>query len=154
MKMPVTVSPGGRTTARRRERLVTRSYAVEAARYTGTYPGRADQVQRARKDVARHLAAHPATADAILITSELASNAILHSRSKNESFTVRAEIFPGYLRLEVEDLGGPWNPKPRDPDRPHGLDVIQTLTGPGNWGVDQTGTSRVVWCRLDLETQR
>jgi hypothetical protein len=41
----------------------------------------------------------------VLITSELASNAILHSDSKGEFFTVRAKIFPGYLLLEVEDLG-------------------------------------------------
>src|ERR1019366_5601332 len=64
------------------------------------YPGRPDQVWRARRDVARHLAGHPASDDAVLITSELASNAVLHSRSKGQFFTVRAEIFPGYLWLE------------------------------------------------------
>ena len=133
---------------------VTGSSAVEAARYTGTYPGRPDQVWRACRDVARHLAGHPASDDAVLITSELASNAVLHSSSKGQFFTVRAEIFPGYLWLEVEDLGGPWNPKPRDAARPHGLDVIEALTGQDNWGVAGTEAGRVVWCRLEMKAQR
>ena len=140
-------SPAGDGSGEGRD-TVTRLSAVEAARYTGTYPGRPDQIQRARKDVVRHLAGHPATDDAVLITSELASNAILHSHSKSQSFTVRAEIFPGYLRLEVEDLGGPWNLRPRDAGRPHGLDVVEALTGPDNWGVAGGQAGRVVWCRL------
>jgi serine/threonine-protein kinase RsbW len=127
---------------------VTRSSAVEAARYTGTYPGRPDQVQRACKDVARHLAGHPATDDAVLITSEVASNAVLHSQSKDRFFTVRAELHAGYLWLEVEDLGGPWNLQPREAGRPHGLDVVEALAGPDNWGVDGDQAGRVVWCRL------
>jgi len=127
---------------------------VEAARHTGTYPGRPDQVQRARRDVARHLAGHPATDDAVLITSELASNAIVHSDSKGVFFTVRAEIFPGYIWLEVEDLGGHWNLKPRDAARPHGLDVVEALADPDNWGMDGGQGGRVVWCRLELEAQR
>jgi len=133
---------------------VTGSSAVEAARNTGTYPGRPDQVQRARKDVARHLAGHPATDDAVLIVSELASNAILHSHSKGQSFTVRAETFPDYLWLEVEDLGGPWHLQPPDPARPHGLDVVEALTGPDNWGVDGCEAGRVVWARLERDPQR
>ena len=127
---------------------------MEAARTTGTYPGLPDQVQRARKDVARHLAGHPATDDAVLIVSELAANAILHSHSKGQSFTVRAETFPGYLWLEVEDLGGPWNIRPRDADRPHGLAVVEALTGPDNWGVDGGEAGRVVWARLERDPQR
>jgi hypothetical protein len=52
------------------------------------------------------------------------------------------------LHLEVEDLGGPWHPAPRDTSRPHGLDVIQALTGPGNWGITGDGTGRTAWARL------
>lgn len=133
---------------------MSRAAAEAATGYTGVFRGRADQVQRARRDVARHLAGHPATDDAVLIISELAANAILHSASRGEFFTVRAEIFPGYVWLEVEDLGGPWNLKPRDAARPHGLDVVEAVTGPDNWRVDGGQAGRVVWCRLDLEAQR
>src|SRR5450755_2436363 len=48
-----------------------------ATRFTATYPGRLDQVQDARHEVARHLTGCPAQDDAMLIVSEFASNAIL-----------------------------------------------------------------------------
>jgi hypothetical protein len=51
----------------------------------------------------------------------------------------------------VEDRGGHWNLKPRDAGRPHGLDVLEALAGPDNWGADGNEAGRVVWCRLDLE---
>ena len=53
--------------------------------------------------------------------------------------------------IEAEDSGGPW--RRRLPDgRPHGLDVVEALTGPDGWGAEiTTGGSRVVWARLDLD---
>ena len=115
-----------------------------------TYPGTADQVSRVRREVAAHLGNCPATADMVLIASELASNAILFSRSQGEFFTVRCHAYPDYVWVEVEDLGGPWHP--RQPyDRPHGLDIIDALAGPGNWGTETTTDGeRIVWARLEL----
>ena len=118
--------------------------------WVGTFSGTPRQVACARHAVAGILAGCARADDAILVVSELATNAVLHSGSKGRSFTVRAEIHPGCLRIEVEDLGGPWNPEPRDTSRPHGLDVIDALTGPDNWGVDANQIGRVVWCRLKL----
>jgi len=115
-----------------------------------TFSGTPRQVACARHAVAGILAGCARADDAILVVSELATNAVLHSGSKGRSFTVRAKIHPGYLRIEVEDLGGPWNPEPRDTSRPHGLDVIDALTGPDNRGVDANQIGRVVWCRLKL----
>jgi len=128
--------------------------AAGTREWAGTFTGAPSQVAHARHAVAGMLAGCPRADDAVLIVSELASNAVLHSRSMGQSFTVRAEIHPGYLWLEVEDLGGPWNLKSRDPDRPHGLDVVEALAGPGNWGMDGNETGRVAWCRLELEAQR
>jgi hypothetical protein len=105
--------------------------------YTGIYPGRPDQVRHVRWAVARHLADCPAASDAILILSELASNAIVHSASRGQFFTVRAERFPDYVWVEAEDLGGPWRHRQAD-DRPHGLDLVEALTGPDGWGVETT----------------
>ena len=127
-----------------------RAEAAAATRYTGTYPGRADQVHLLRRAVARHLAGCPAADDAVLIVSELASNAILHSASRGEFFTVRAELHPGFVWVEAEDLGGSWQRGQPD-GRPHGLDVVEALTGPDGWGVETTSDGgRVVWARLDL----
>jgi serine/threonine-protein kinase RsbW len=118
--------------------------------YQGTYHGRADQVRRVRAAVAAHLGDCPVTDDAILIVSELVTNSILHSESKGEFFTVRAELFPSYVWLEVEDLGGAWQCRQPD-ERPHGLEIVGTLAGADNWGVEMTGDGdRIVWARLEL----
>jgi anti-sigma regulatory factor (Ser/Thr protein kinase) len=127
---------------------VTTAPATQATRYQRTYPGRAEQVSLVRHDIARYLAECPAADDAILITSEFAANAAIHSASRDEFFTVRCQLSPSQVQVEVEDLGGPWNPRPRDTTRPHGLDVIQALTGSGNWGITGDSTGRVAWARL------
>jgi hypothetical protein len=124
------------------------STAAEAAtRYQRTFPGRPDQVRRVRHELACYLAACPAADDAILIASELATNAIVHSASRGQFFTVRCQSSPGHVRIEVEDLGGPWQPNPSG-DRPHGLDIIAALTAVGNSGIDGDHTSRIAWARL------
>jgi anti-sigma regulatory factor (Ser/Thr protein kinase) len=86
----------------------------------------------------------------VLIASELAANALMHSASAGEFFTIRCEAYPTYVWVECEDLGGPWHCAKPD-DRPHGLDIIEALTGPGNWGIETTSDGdRIVWARLDL----
>jgi anti-sigma regulatory factor (Ser/Thr protein kinase) len=119
-----------------------------ATGYTSTFPGRAGQLGQLRREIAAYLAGCPAAGDIILIASELAANAILHSQSRGGTFTIRCQLSPRAARIEAEDLGGPW--RPRNPgDRPHGLDIIQALTGPDGWGTRVTGTGgRTVWARL------
>ena len=122
--------------------------ATAASYYAATYHGRPDQVRKVRAAVAAHLAGCPAADDAVLILSEIASNAITHSNSKDEFFTVRVEAYPDYLWIECEDLGGPWHCRHPD-DRPHGLDIIQALTGPDGWGTRPSGTGgRITWAQL------
>jgi len=63
----------------------------------------------------------PMADDAVLLTSELAANAVMHSDSKqpDAEFVLRAEIFEGkYLRVEVEDQGGPLGPRVWPGQRP------------------------------------
>ncbi len=78
-----------------------------ATRHTSTYPGRADQVHHVRRAIARHLAGCPAANDAVLIASELAANAILHSRSRAEHFTLRAELHPIMYGSRPKTLAAP-----------------------------------------------
>ena len=68
-----------------------RADPITATCYTGIYPGRADQVSQVRRAVIRHLAGCPAADDAVLVVSELVSNAVVHSASQGQFFTVRAD---------------------------------------------------------------
>jgi anti-sigma regulatory factor (Ser/Thr protein kinase) len=128
---------------------VSGAAARAATSYQRTFHGRADQIGLVRRDIASHLAGHPAADDAVLIASELATNSVLHSASAGESFTVRCQEYPGYVQIEVEDLGGPWQPG-RPDGRSHGLDIIQALTGPDGWEAGTTGDgNRIVRARLE-----
>jgi anti-sigma regulatory factor (Ser/Thr protein kinase) len=123
--------------------------------YQGIYPGHTDQARNVRSEVADWLALAGCLAaiidDAKVIASELAANAVLHSASRGASFTVRCEIDSSCVRIEVEDLGGPWRPR-RPDDRPHGLDLVEALVGPDSWGSEPGGDGgRLVWVRLPWE---
>jgi anti-sigma regulatory factor (Ser/Thr protein kinase) len=119
-----------------------------AATYQGTFSGRAGEAARVRREITSYLQDCPVTEDIVLIASELAANAIVHSRSRGGSFAVRCQVSPGAARVEVEDMGGPWRPRKHD-DRPHGLDIVQALTGDGGWGTQATDSGgRLTWARL------
>jgi serine/threonine-protein kinase RsbW len=129
---------------------VSSAPAEAATWYQRTFHGRTDQVPRVRREIAAYLDGCPAADDAVLIASELAANSVLHSASQGEFFTVRVEAYPDYVWIECEDLGGSWHCT-SPADRPHGLDIVQALTGPDNWGVETTSDGdRIVWARLDL----
>lgn len=119
-----------------------------------TFPGELRQVKRVREALSPLLDRFefPRADDAILIASELAANAVVHSRSSAPcgQFILRAEIYPlHYVWIEVEDQGGAWVPRPHDAERPHGLDLVDKFAGPGNWGIDGDSLhGRQVWARL------
>jgi len=121
--------------------------------YQQTYPGRADRVRHVRRHLAEHLGGFPAADDALLVLSEFATNAILHSRSRGGHFTVHVALSRDSVRLECQDAGGVWrgrHSRQHDHDaRPHGLDIVEALTGPDGWGTERTPDGgRVVWARL------
>ena len=79
----------------------------------------------------------PRADDVILCASELAANAALHSRSRlpGGTFTVRATVSPGrFIRIEVEDSGGPWTGDTSDPTGHHGWDIIRAVAN--GWGIE------------------
>jgi serine/threonine-protein kinase RsbW len=132
-------APGARTPAE----LITE--------YQRTYPGRADQVRNVRRDVAKHLGECPVTDDTVLIASEFGTNAILHSRSRGGHFTIHVALYHDCLRVECQDSGGPWRGRRRrqEDDRPHGLSIVEALTGPSAWGTETTSDGgRIVWATL------
>ena len=85
--------------------------APEAITFESDYPGTADQAQHVRADLVRVAGNCPVLDDLVLLASELATNAIRHSRSGHPAgtFTVRAKLYPGdYAWVEVTDHGGTW----------------------------------------------
>ena len=123
-----------------------------ATRHTGTYPGRADQVRHVRRAIARHLAGCPAADDAVLIASELASNAIRHTPSGQDGgeFTLTVRTEPGWARVEVSDAGtGEWSP-PRggsdDEEYGRGLAIVAALAD--KLGHDIRASGQTVWAEV------
>jgi hypothetical protein len=93
--MPITTAESATTTAGHVPGA-EQPAAELVTEYQRTYPGRADQVRQVRRDVAEHLGDCPITDDAVLVASEIASNSILHSRSRGELFTIRVQVHRSY----------------------------------------------------------
>jgi anti-sigma regulatory factor (Ser/Thr protein kinase) len=134
----------------------TRSKVVTFER---SYAGTEDQVRHVRADLASIVKGCPLADDFILLASELATNAVVHSESGQPggTFSVRAEIRSGdYAWLEVEDQGGPWIRQDPDEEHGRGLVLVANLAGDGNWAVEDGRTSgtRAIWVWLDWGSSR
>jgi len=119
-------------------------------RLSATFPGRPEEVSRVRAMLHHMLQGCPAAHEVVLCASELATNALLHSdtREAGGTFTVRTEITSGEsVTIEVEDDGGCWAEPRLHPAHGHGLDIVGALTD--DWGIREIGKRRVVWARLD-----
>jgi anti-sigma regulatory factor (Ser/Thr protein kinase) len=123
--------------------------------WSRAYPGVPGQIGKARADVAQLLAGCPAVDNVVVCLSELASNAILHSRSglPGRHFGVRVETRAGeWVRVAVDDDGGPWAADRPDGDieHGHGLKIVCALSA--EMGVSDDGPRRVVWFRCPWDT--
>jgi anti-sigma regulatory factor (Ser/Thr protein kinase) len=126
--------------------------APEAITFESDYRGTADQAKHVRADLAKVAGDCPVSDDLVLLASELAANAILHSRSghPNGTFTMRATICPGhYAWVEVTDHGGTWAADEADDEQGRGLAIVAAIAGAGNWGIDGDPSSRAAWFRLN-----
>ena len=86
---------------------------------------------------------------AVLLVSELVTNAVRHAR---DTYAIALDLAIGatWLRIEVQDADPRW-PKPRTPGRldesGFGLVLVDALAG--NWGARETATGKAVWAELD-----
>ena len=80
------------------------------------FPGRPDQVSRARAFVREMLVGCSQIDEAALLTSELCTNALKHTGSGHGgTFEVTIYHSPGSLRIEVRDDGSVSTPAPQEP---------------------------------------
>ncbi|MGD0699830.1 MAG: ATP-binding protein [Trebonia sp.] len=123
---------------------------------SATVPGRPEEVSGARAFVARTLSAVGKTpavdADtATLLTSELVTNAILHTASGAAGGTVTivvVDVEDGVL-IEVVDDGSAGTPVVKDDlltTDGHGLFLVQQLTA--QWGYLRDAAGTTVWFHL------
>ena len=93
------------------------------------------------------------TEDALLVATELVTNALVHAGSRCH---LSARLASGVLRLEVRDEG-PGVPDPRETsgtdESGRGLLLVSVLCSA--WGVDATGgRGKVVWAELAAPEER
>jgi anti-sigma regulatory factor (Ser/Thr protein kinase) len=109
-----------------------------------------DQVREGRQFLARILGDSPITGDALACLSELAANSVLHSNSRRPGgyFAIHASLYPGGLRVEVEDEGGAWEHRHGlDGQCGRGLAIVEALSS--EWAISGDGTgARTVWFEI------
>jgi len=117
-----------------------------------TIPGRPEHVREARAFVAKALGElHPSLDNAVLLTSELVTNAVMHSSSRchGGSVTVLVMESSGGLRIEVADEGSDLSSPVVRGDvyasDGHGLFLVQTLADQWGYLRDDKGTTVWFW---------
>ncbi len=117
-----------------------------------TIPGRAEHVREARAFVAKALGdAGPLADTAELLTSELVTNAVVHSDSRGVGGVVALMLIemPGGLRVEVTDGGSAANIPVVKSDvlvaEGHGLFLVQALADQWGYVRDEVGTTVWFW---------
>jgi CheY-like chemotaxis protein len=85
--------------------------------------------------------------DALLVTSELAANAIMHAESE---CVIRVSLTESTLRIDVLDSGaGTPEPQPRSFTEEHGRGLVLVDAVTAAWGLDMVpGDGKVVWAEL------
>jgi anti-sigma regulatory factor (Ser/Thr protein kinase) len=118
-----------------------------------TVPGREESVSHARNFVANVLGRdHPCRDEARLLTSELVTNAVQHSESRQPGGLVIITVagVPGGIRVEVTDDGSSGSvPVVRATTLDtcgRGLHLVSSLCE--DWGYVQQARSTTVWFRL------
>jgi anti-sigma regulatory factor (Ser/Thr protein kinase) len=118
-----------------------------------TIPGHPEHVSEARSFVVKTLGEdEPATEVAVLLASEVVTNAVLHTNSRLPGGTVSIAIFEigGGVRIEVSDDGSRASAPVVKGDGcargGHGLFLVQSLANEWGYTRDELGTT--VWFSL------
>jgi anti-sigma regulatory factor (Ser/Thr protein kinase) len=116
------------------------------------FPGSADQVRRARQFVGQVLGGCPAANDAVLLTSELVTNAVTHTASgRGGKIVVTIYRADTRVRVEVRDGGSDQVPVVRGyglaEESGCGLGLVELMAH--CWGYRGGQRGRIVWFMLE-----
>ncbi|GAA2425776.1 ATP-binding protein [Streptomyces glaucus] len=117
--------------------------------------GRADlgavpEARRALRELLRHWGRPERSQVAELLTSELVTNALVHT---DDDAVLTATVGPRALRVEVRDFVAR-RPRPCVPDAgdsTHGRGLLLVESLADAWGVRAHGVGKAVWFELDAE---
>jgi len=115
-----------------------------------TFAAVPSQVSHARQFLADLVGSHELADDATICLSEMATNAVIHSDSRNPggTFGVRVTAGADFIRVEVTDAGGVWGraEPPGDGLWGRGLAIVAALAT--SWGVTGGISDRTAWCEV------
>jgi anti-sigma regulatory factor (Ser/Thr protein kinase) len=125
-----------------------------------TIPGRPERVREARAFVTKALGGRCPVADvAELLTSEVVTNAVVHSNSRRPGQTVMLVIteMAGGVRIEVSDGGSDLSTPVVKGDiyasEGHGLFLVQALADQWGYVRDEIGTTVWFWLQTQHSSQ-
>lgn len=121
---------------------------------TRVFAGSPAEVRNVRTFVGRVIQGCPLADDVVLLASELAANAIVHTASgAGGSFFVSVCAEDRRVRIEVHDLGSAGTPAVRQSTVPGesgaGLSLVETIAT--RWGHHGGADGRVVWFEVDWQ---
>jgi anti-sigma regulatory factor (Ser/Thr protein kinase) len=106
------------------------------------------EVRRALRELLRHWGRPGRAEIAELLTSELVTNALIHT---DHDAILTATVGPRGLRVEVRDFVGrrPRLRVPHADDGTHGRGLVLVQSLADAWGVRAHGVGKAVWFELD-----
>lgn len=130
------------------------SKAAPAISETRIFDGSPEEIRNVREFVGQFVDGCPVADDVILLSSEIATNAVLHSASGAEgTFFVSVLVESGWIRVEVHDLGSDTVPTVRQSDgfgeSGAGLGVVEKIAD--RWDFHGGPRGRVVWFEMDWQ---
>jgi anti-sigma regulatory factor (Ser/Thr protein kinase) len=116
-----------------------------------TFPGNPCQIARVREFVRLVLGPLPVVDEAVLLASELATNAVIHTASgQGGVFDVAVRRYPSAVRVAIHDAGSHQVPTPRPQDHlteaGRGLALVSLMAD--SWGHSEVMDGRSVFFEL------
>jgi hypothetical protein len=121
---------------------------------TRIFAGSPGEIRKVRDFVGQVIGGCPATDDVVLLASELATNAVVHSASGADgTFSVTVCAEDDWVRVVVRDLGLATAPAVRRAGSPEesgaGLSLVESIAA--RWGHHGGQLGRVVWFEVEWQ---